>query len=353
MKFLLFILSAGTIYRFGEDSSIQPGHIITPLVTVTLFFVALCRGVVFKLNAVHVILLSCVIYFFFRNIFEIIFLNRIEILTGAFYWINFLMLFIILINMIKALDWIYFAKCLMLNVFLSSIVAVFQIVKNFPMRAYGLSGTENHLALQIVHVSLILFLIYHRSNWTVIFLRVIGFSTLSRAYMVHVALLFFAKKTLLRLAIVVFIIIFVLLMTNVVDFQESIPSSESFDFLINRLSFMGNGSDQDGRGYLRLINNPQYFFYGASEVVKKFDGDPFYGQIHSNFVSLIFCFGVPGAVFSIFYLRQLYLRLGFFVGLSYVVYSLTGYFYSNQIFLIFSVFLFRHQVKNTFLSGLR
>ncbi len=246
-------------------------------------------------------------------------------------------------NVIKESEWEFLLKSLMFNLFLSSLVAVYQFVTSFPVRAYGLSGTENHLAMQVVHVSLIFIIFYGRSNYLINALRVIGLVTLSRAYLIYLGVAFLQKK--IWFGLLGLLVIFFLLSAGLQKIDNEMPKTDSIDFLIDRLDFMENSSDQDGRGYLRVIQSPQYFIYGSSEVVRKFDGDPFFGQIHSNFLSLAFCFGIPGIIFSILILWKVFSKVGFILFLAYFLYSLSLYYYLNPIFLIFTAFLFRSYAR--------
>ena len=339
MKLILCLLSAAAVYRLGEDSNIQPSHLIVPLVTISMIIVAFSRGSKFKFNLTYKILIFCVSLFFFRNIFEILLSQQDGITANALYWINFASLLILMHNVMKEEEWRFLVKALMFNVCVSSLVAVYQLFSSFPVRAHGLSGTENHLAMQIVHASLIYMIFHRKSNYLISFLRMLGLATLSRAYMIHLAIVFL--KTKIWVLIFGSFIVFIILGSVWNNFVDAIPESESIEFLAERLNFKENSSDQDGRGHLRILHNPQYFIYGASEVVRNFNGDPFFGQIHSNFVSLAFCFGIPGILFSILILWKTYLKVGLVLSLSYLLYSLSLYFYSNAIFLIFVAYLFR------------
>lgn len=348
MKILLFILSAAAIYRFGEDSRIQPSHFIVPVMTIIFSFILFFKKNKIKINKMLTALIFCTFYFFFRNIFEILVSQDLSLLANAFYWINFTLI-VILLNIILIEDeWIYLSRCLFFNVFISSVVGLYQLLVHFPIRAHGLSGTENHLALQIVHVALICLIICPKSNISVGFLRFLGISTLSRAYIIHVALLFVLKK--IKPVVFLIFLIIILGLTPIFKYNfnvdDFISNAEYFDFIVQRMSLDGNSSDQDGRGYLRVFNNVHYLLYGASEVVREFYGDPFYGQIHSNFLSLFFCFGIFGAIFGVIVFLKIFEKFGMIVGVIYFVYSLTGYFYSNLIFLLFVAFLFYPKSKN-------
>jgi len=350
MKIILYLLSAAAVFRLGEDSDIQPSHLIVPFVTISMIIVAFFRFSKFKLDLSHKILIFCASFFFFRNIAEVILSQLIAITPNALYWINFALLLILMNNLMKEEEWGFLVKALIFNVLVSSLIALYQLYTSFPVRARGLSGTENHLAMQIVHVSLIYIIFNKKSNYLVNFLRVLGLATLSRAYMIHLAIVFL--KTKIWVFVLGAFVVLTVLVSASDKFVFLASEFESIEFLAKRLDFENNSSDQDGRGYLRILHNPHYFIYGASEVVRNFDGDPFFGQIHSNFLSLAFCFGIPGIFFSILVLWKTYLKVGLVLSLSYLLYSLSVYFYSNAIFLIFTAFLFRGNcARANFISG--
>jgi hypothetical protein len=337
MKLLLYILSVGAIFRFGEDSAFQPSIIILPFVTFIFLIFGFVRRSQFKINMSQIILTLCTIFFMLRNLFEIIFFQHYEITINAMYWLNYLALVVLMVNVIKDNEWEFLTKCLIFNLLISTSVGLIQFAINFPVRAYGLSGTENHLAYQVIHVSMIAIITYGKSNIYINTLRIFGLITLSRGYLIYISFVVLLKKVSFgTLAIFVGLLI---LLIGYDNYILQIQGSSFFDSFYNRFNFIGNESDSLGRGYLRTLYNPQYFFYGASEVIREFNGDPFFGQIHSNFVSLAFCFGIPGLLFSVLIINKIFIKTGLILGIAYLAYSLSIYFYSNAIFLIFTAYL--------------
>ena len=100
-------------------------------------------------------------------------------------------------------------------------------------------------------------------------------------------------------------------------------------YSLNRFEMIGESKDDsyEGRGYDRMLNNPEYMIIGAGEGgYYRFDTLLSSGEIHSSFGTIIFCYGILGFflffrfVFAIFF-KSSFFDVMYFVPI--VAYSIT------------------------------
>jgi hypothetical protein len=73
------------------------------------------------------------------------------------------------------------------------------------------------------------------------------------------------------------------------------------------------------RGYDRISNHPEYLIFGAGEGgYNRFDTFIENHEIHSSFGTIVFCYGIPGTLFFLFFIYSILKKLPWF----YIVYSL-------------------------------
>ncbi len=324
-----------------------------PAVTLLLVLVAIRRRSRLSIDKTTAVLLTCMFYFFLRTSVEAVYLEENLGLIPALYWLNVGLLIVLLASVLTNAEWEFFVKLLAITLAVSLLVGIYQFIAFFPIRASGLSGTENHLAMQVVHVTLMLYIIYGISSRYALALHLCGLVSLSRAYIGYV-LLVLARAYWRACVIAILIIVAVLMASSTIpEIMQSLSntSPDVGDFLVQRLVVIGNQSDELGRGYARIVSHPQYLVYGAGELRREFSGDGFIGQIHSNFVSLWFCFGIPGAIFSILIIFKTLRCTGVVFGMLYVAYSMTLYFYTNIIFAIFVALLLSASGRRARVAG--
>jgi hypothetical protein len=73
--------------------------------------------------------------------------------------------------------------------------------------------------------------------------------------------------------------------------------TELFDYSYKRFEMIGESRDDsyEGRGYDRILNNPEYLALGAGEGgYYRFDTLLIAGEVHSSFGTILFCYGVVG-----------------------------------------------------------
>lgn len=129
---------------------------------------------------------------------------------------------------------------------------------------------------------------------------------------------------------------------------ESPLGSKLFDYSINRFSLIGQSKDDsyEGRGYDRILNNPEYLAIGAGEGgYYRFDTVLKAGEIHSSFGTIIFCYGFIGLFLFLRFLTGVFkgaswLDLLYFVPIF--VYSITHQGLRDTLFWVFlgTVFIF-------------
>lgn len=112
----------------------------------------------------------------------------------------------------------------------------------------------------------------------------------------------------------VLVMLFLALVSFAVFSFESITgfvaSADNIQNTVTRLSEIGQDSDDnlEGRGYNRVVENPQYLLLGA--------GEGGYGrfainqlELHSGIATLLFCYGISGSVIFGFFLLAILRRL--------------------------------------------
>lgn len=111
------------------------------------------------------------------------------------------------------------------------------------------------------------------------------------------------------------------------DLASCIHSNElGFGFVESRINSIGKDVDDNlkARGYSRILESYQYLFFGAGEGI--FDRFETGGELHSTFGSLLFCYGIIGAVFGIWIVYRAFVVNGVYTFLylgPLVVYSLS------------------------------
>ncbi len=127
--------------------------------------------------------------------------------------------------------------------------------------------------------------------------------------------------------------------------------SKLFKYSLNRFQTIGESKDDsyEGRGYDRIVNDPEYMILGAGEGgYNRFSTLLDAGEIHSSFGTIIFCYGIVGLTFFIRFLIAIFRRSTFFELMYFLpifAYSITHQGLRDTLFWIFLgvVFLLNEQ----------
>jgi hypothetical protein len=127
--------------------------------------------------------------------------------------------------------------------------------------------------------------------------------------------------------------------------------SKLFNYSLNRFQTIGESKDDsyEGRGYDRIVNDPEYMILGAGEGgYNRFSTLLDAGEIHSSFGTIIFCYGIIGLTFFIRFLIAIFRRSTFFELMYFLpifAYSITHQGLRDTLFWIFLgvVFLLNEQ----------
>ena len=122
--------------------------------------------------------------------------------------------------------------------------------------------------------------------------------------------------------------------------QRRLTQIDQFTAVVNRIENIGQEGDDSaaGRGYDRLIKYPQYLIFGAGEgAFFRFGIGA--QEIHSGIATLIFCYGITGAVFFFLFLYATFRKLPTQYGLLLMMVFLFGIPHQNIRFTYFWVFL--------------
>lgn len=141
-------------------------------------------------------------------------------------------------------------------------------------------------------------------------------------------------------AISIFIVI-IAMMTQLFDpgrLQSNIQQIEQFNAVVERLANIGTEKDDsaEGRGYMRIIDNPHFLIFGAGE-----GGNLRFGfqELHSGLGTLIFSYGIVGLTFFLMFLFAVFYRLPWrYIAIVFLI-MLFGIPHQNVRFTYFWVFL--------------
>lgn len=119
-----------------------------------------------------------------------------------------------------------------------------------------------------------------------------------------------------------------------------------FEYSLNRFGQIGESKDDsyEGRGYDRILNNPEFLVLGAGEGgYYRFDTLLKAGEIHSSFGTLIFCYGFVGFILFFRFLGAVFARSKLFDYLYFLpvfVYSITHQGLRDTLFWVFLAVVF-------------
>jgi hypothetical protein len=330
-KVLLVLGAAATVFRLPEDYTVQPSYLALVLIPVSLWLLALRRPVLEVPRGQVLFVLACFFCFFLINLVHYVIaefpVDRVQFL--AFWPLATFFLYTLTQSAFLAAI-AFLVRAIGFWVFVSAVVAVVQFATAFPTRATGVSGTATHLAIQVVHLYLMVRVL--GLKFPTGFLRAAALLSLARAYVVYFMLSTGLASRGSRFAAIVLLVVASL--AGLWVYQNSILDAEQLEFFEERFSTTDNPSDSSGRGLMRVLLYPQYLAVGGGEIVQNYDGDPFTGNVHSNFIGLVFCFGVSGLALTLWFFRELFRRVGWAETLAYFAYSLTLYYFNNVIFLV-------------------
>jgi hypothetical protein len=337
MRLFLFIFSGVCIYRFDEGNFIQPWHYGSPIAIVILFICALYRRLL-RTGTEFNILLILMVYFSIFNIFHMIIFHDYQILPNSLVWIANAMLMYLIAATLNSNEWKNFITFLVFHFSVSASIALYQLYTDQNVRPTGLSGTPNHIAIQAVHIGLLVLAVFGASTASR-FIDTLGLVSISRAYFVYYLIkisLQIKNSPIIYLIFISIISIFGLWLAE----SANLINTNFYLLIESRFQEDLSDSNEGNRGYNRIFTNPESFILGASETTSNFR-DNFHGQIHSNFIGLFFSFGFLGLVFSFIILRRIMKVYGILILLIYFMFSLSHYYWSNIIFIIFLSHLLR------------
>jgi hypothetical protein len=127
--------------------------------------------------------------------------------------------------------------------------------------------------------------------------------------------------------------------------------SKLFNYSLNRFQTIGESKDDsyEGRGYDRIVNDPEYLVLGAGEGgYNRFSTLLDAGEIHSSFGTIVFCYGIVGLTFFFSFLFAVFRKSSFFELMYFLpifAYSITHQGLRDTLFWIFLgvVFLLNEQ----------
>lgn len=313
-KIIYFFIGISLIFRFSEESIIQPSHIGMILLIITNFIYSIYeRRININFSFDIKIVIFCLIYFSLINL-----LNSNQNFS-ILYILNPLALLLVYLttymsnNRLEIIKYIFKGACL--AYIISILFGIYSFIENPSLRITGLSGTPNHIGMQGLILLALSLVFYQLNNNYLILGRIFFFFgaalSLSRSALAGLALflivnfknIFINKKAFLISLIIIPFAIILLTQSSLLSYFSSFELMQISNLIERRLVIFGS-ADESGRGIYRLLEYPQYLIFGASEMRTYFYGDLFVGFIHNNVAQMWFAFGLPGLLLSI---HQLYL----------------------------------------------
>jgi hypothetical protein len=127
--------------------------------------------------------------------------------------------------------------------------------------------------------------------------------------------------------------------------NETEVGNRLFSYAFNRFHTIGESKDDsvEGRGYDRMLNDPEYMILGAGEGgYYRFDTLLDTGEIHSSLGTILFCYGIIGFTYFTIFIVRIFNKLtfiDFIFFLPVLIYSVTHQGLRSTLFWVFlSVF---------------
>lgn len=328
------------VFRFGENYSLQPGHMVM-VATLTYALFVLASGRSAALSNFSIIVTFLLFLFAIVDLFWVLRLGDGWIYP--LYWIMVSMYFLVLSTATKRIELEALVRGITIAYAMSVLVAMYQFYTILETgefsRPTGLSGTPNHLALQGILLLCIHASVYARTplgSFLNLMVLMGVLLSLSRSGIIailifHTLRIFSDKISALIVGAMVFLVVVVMVNST---FSEFGASSGIVNSILDRLAFTSQDLSVTERGVSRVIYYPQALIYGASDFRASYPLDDFQGLIHNNFLQLVFAFGVVGMLFSLIFLGRLFLVAGFSHAVTVVVFSTSHFFFQNVMFLI-------------------
>ena len=153
----------------------------------------------------------------------------------------------------------------------------------------------------------------------------------------------------LKIFFAIFISIFIILIFKQLP-GDNLSEVDFLNNVKNRIVGIGNDSDDNlaGRGYDRVLNHPEYLFFGAGEVDNSRFDSFLGGELHSSLANLLFSYGIIGVV--LFLNIIIYIIKGnkfeyYYVLMPIFMYSLTHMGLRNPFFWIVLAILYMYKTE--------
>jgi hypothetical protein len=309
----LFIYMVSSIFHVFPSGLPQPSDFVIALAIVVNFLAFIMR-VQSRFDPVFLYALGFGGFTFLINIIHFAVLPDLTFLKSSFYYLYNASFFILVISLLRQSPqktW----NVLYMGLLLAIIIEL-ACIKFLPnLRSFRQTGTfanPNQLALWALIASSMLVLLKARARlniFDILMLLALGYMqtlSLSKAGLISylllgMALMVFPALTLrtrfMFLSICMIFTIFGLF--EISRIEQFAGSIESVDKAVERLENIGQERDDSlqGRGYSRIMDHPEFLFFGAGEGGYTRFSDFSVGlEMHSGLGTLVFCYGIVGFV---------------------------------------------------------
>lgn len=155
-----------------------------------------------------------------------------------------------------------------------------------------------------IHVYSVKFnLTFNKKTILLLFPFVFVMLSLSRASIISYSILFLISIFLLDFKKSVVSVLFLVL--GVAIFQPNLISKIDYAEQVQERMDNKKGTNPNERGYDRIVNHPEYLFFGAGEGQTWRFNSKYSGEIHSSFGTLLFSYGIIGLILFLNIFRNL------------------------------------------------
>lgn len=351
--FLYLLCSPFYIFESGFP---QPADFLLFLGVAGSFLFALTKTDS-TINRTYLLGFSFAAYAFFVNVIHYVHYADIRLLlTSLIYVYNvsaFILISYLLTKYPKASHKILFWGIAL--ALLGQFLHVEFIMSEHPFRATGAFNNPNQLAYWALLSAAILLVVKYHNKLNLFDYSLIGIAfyiqlvSLSKAGIITFCLLIFitlfSKAIQNKHRILVFILLIIsaaTLLTQASTLLPKIAESETVRTGVMRILSIGTEADDslEGRGYMRLVENPAFLFLGAGEgAFWRYDQEGYDQELHSGIATLVFAYGPLGTFLFVAFIISVLRHKPLFFTALFLVIMLFGATHQNLRFSLFWVFL--------------
>jgi hypothetical protein len=311
-----------------------------------------------EIDRVYLVAISFGVYTFIINMTHYIYFPDIRLLLSSMYYLYNVSVFIFVASVLRHRPGSS-TRVVFSMIALAIIIQFFHtqfIASEHPFRETGSFNNPNQLAYWVLLASSVVLVLKYRMRLGLFEYLVLGLAffmqllALSKAGIITSVLLFLLCLVSPVMRPLHRVVAFVLLAFAVFAIGLYVTKGSSASRLadnaieksIERILSIGEEGDDslEGRGYFRVVDNPEYLVLGAGEgAFWRYDRYGGNYELHSGLVTLVFAYGILGLGLFIYFLYSILAQRPLFVLAVMLIILLFGAVHQNIRFSLFWVFL--------------